>query len=144
MILLLSLLSCTALNSSEDSSIDESGLGGSESSHMPYASRYSKMDWDCNFLTDMAGTDLEEVGVVAILIELTAQIYADATQDIVWRAAVEDAMSDPGTEMVQGEILYNGLFFLMDDDLLPGHLSAAVTYGPIDFNQCRGYVWVVE
>lgn len=140
------LLGCDLLESlkgepSADTA-DEPLSSGSVYSSMPYASEASRRDWNCDFLTGMdttGGTGLEEYGVVAVYVQGVANLYA-STGDPDWVYASMAVGMHP--EIIDGEILYNGLYYPMGHDAVPGYLTAAVTNGPVDMAVCRGYLWV--
>lgn len=137
------LLACDLLESLKDaSSLDTASeplSAGSVYSTMPYASESSRVDWNCDFLTGMdttGGTGLEDYGVIAIWAQGAANLYADAFPSSEW------VLARTYPEIVDGEVLYDGLFYPMGPDFMPGYLTAAVEYGPVDMSLCRGYLWV--
>ncbi len=145
--LILSLfLGCDLLENLKDAksadTSDEPLSAGSVYSSMPYASEASRVDWNCDFLTNMetvGQTGLEDYGVVAVYVQGVANLYA-STGDPTWEYAAMLVGMHP--EIVDGEVLYDGLFYPMGTEFMPGYLTAAVEYGPVDMSLCRGYLWV--
>lgn len=141
--MILFLLACDVLDdfkySPEEGDTEaDYHASGSVYSTMPYASEYSRVNWNCEFLiTDdnVGGTGLEEYGVIAIHIEFAAMLYRDAGV-----SGWENAWSM--SEVVEGEVEYDGLYYPMGRDFMPEYLTAAVSHGEVDMNLCRGYLWV--
>lgn len=146
MMTFLSLLGCDLLNDLKSNPNADTGdeplSAGSVYSTMPYASEQSRVDWNCDFLTDMpetGGTGLEEYGVIAVYVQGVANLYA-STGDPTWEYAAMLVGMHP--EIIDGEVLYDGLYFPMGTEFMPGYLTTAVEYGPVDMSLCRGYLWV--
>lgn len=141
--LILNLLGCDLLNDLKSNpnadTSDEPLSAGSVYSSMPYASEQSRVDWNCDFLTGLENvgqTGLEEYGVIAIWAQGAANLYADAFPSSEW------VLARTYPEIIDGEVEYDGLFYPMGSEFMPGYLTAAVEYGPVDMAACRGYLWV--
>jgi len=150
MILLSLLVACDLLNDNKSDSgysIDTSPdrdhpPSGSVYSTQPDDPNGSLVDWNCDFLINLEGiglTGLEDYGVIAIHAELVANFYESVGfEEWVMAGSWEAA----GLEVVQGEVLYDGLYYPMGRGALSGYLTAAVSYGPVDMSLCRGYLWI--
>lgn len=115
---------------------------GSAYSFMPDSAASTAVNWNCDFLINLEGigqTGLEDYGVIAIHAQLTAALYESVGTE-GWEMA--PSWEDAGLEVVDGEVLYGGMYFPMGRGAFPGYLTAAVSYGPVDMNLCRGYLWI--